>query len=120
MEVGDHPGGAQGIRHQGAAAGAKLDQQDRVGRALIAPDLGAPQADQFAEHLADFGRGDEVAARAERIAVHVVAMARVGQGFGHEVGDGDRPKAGDARAPGARPAGFVAPSSALGCVGPRQ
>ena len=39
------------------------------GRADLAPDFRRPQADQFAEHLRDFRRGDEIAVGAERIAV---------------------------------------------------
>ena len=58
--------GAQGIGHQGAAAGAELDQQHRIGRAEPLPIIGAPQADQLAEDLADLGRGDEIAARRRR------------------------------------------------------
>ncbi len=49
-----------------------------------------PQPEQFAEHLADLGRGDEVAARAERIARDVVAVVRMGQAHRHELPDRDR------------------------------
>src|SRR3546814_19038037 len=54
------------------------------------PGVGAPHAEQLAEHLADFRRGDEIAARrarrAEGIAVHVVAGPGMRQRLTHEVG----------------------------------
>jgi hypothetical protein len=40
--------------HHGSAPGAKLDQAEKIGRIQLPPDGGAPQPDQFAEHLADF------------------------------------------------------------------
>ena len=67
-------GGAQRVAHQRAAAGAELGEHEGVGAALVGPDLGRPEADQLAEHLADLGGGDEVARRAERIAGGVVAV----------------------------------------------
>ncbi len=50
------------IGHQRAAAGPELDQAKPVRRAHLRPRLDAPQPDQLAEHLADLGRGDEIAA----------------------------------------------------------
>src|SRR3546814_19753922 len=43
------------------------------------------EADQFAEHLADFGRGGEVARRAHRVAGAVIMLVRLR----HIMGDGD-------------------------------
>ena len=66
--------GAQRIAHHGAAAGTKFDQPHIFRRAHHLPDRGRPQPDQLAEHLADFRRGGEIAAGAERIARDVIAV----------------------------------------------
>ena len=58
----------QSVAHQRAAPGAKFDQPHRIGRAHRRPHFRRPEADQFAEHLADFGRRREIARRSERIA----------------------------------------------------
>ena len=55
------------------------------------PEVGEPDADQLAEHLADLGRGGEVALGAERIAGRVIMRVRLG----HVVGDRDRALGGD-------------------------
>jgi hypothetical protein len=39
----------------------------RLGAPGADPQVGEPQPDQLAEHLADLGRGDEVALGAERV-----------------------------------------------------
>ena len=57
--------GAQGIGHQGAAAGAKLHEMHRCRLAHQAPDMGAPQTEQLPEHLRHFGGGDKVSPLAE-------------------------------------------------------
>ena len=88
-------GGAQGVGHQRAAPRPELDQPDARRRADLAPDFGRPQADQFAEHLRDFRRGDEIAVGAERIARGVIALGRMGQGERHVALDRDRPFVGD-------------------------
>ena len=50
------------------------------------PNRSHPHADQLAEHLADLGRGDEVAAGADRIVGDVIAVLRMGQGEPHVIG----------------------------------
>ena len=82
--------GAQRVEHHGAAAGAKLDQAHILRRAHLPPDRGGPQPDQLAEHLADLGRGDEVAVGAERVARHVVAVVGMGEAQRHELPDRHR------------------------------
>ena len=74
--------GPQGIGHQGAAPGPQFHQPGIFRAALIGPGLHAPQAQHLAEHLADLRRGDEIAARAERIAGGVIA------GFGDRAAPG--------------------------------
>ncbi len=75
--------GPQGVVHQRAAPGAKFDEPDILRRVHLTPDGCHPQADQFAEHLADLGRGDEVAAGTQRIAIDVVAVLRMCQAEPH-------------------------------------
>ena len=58
---------------------------------MFAPGLDEEDADHFAEQLADFRGGDEIAAAAERIARPVIAMFRIGQAEGEIIGDADRP-----------------------------
>src|SRR3546814_8085197 len=74
---------AQGVDHQGAASGTEFDELAGRRAAEAQPGVGAPHADQLAEHLADLRRGDEVPAlrprRAEGIAVHVIAGGRMRQ-----------------------------------------
>ena len=82
------------VRHQRAAPRAELDERERAGRP-IAPDLDRPQAEEFAEHLADLRRGDEIARRAERIAGRVVAMHRMAEAERHVALDRDRAVGGD-------------------------
>ena len=50
-------GRAHGIAHQRAPAGAELGEHEGIGPALVIPDLGHPETDKLAEHLADLGRG---------------------------------------------------------------
>ncbi len=73
--------GAQHIGHQGAAAGPELGQREGRRRALIQPGLRQAQPDQLAEHLADLGRGGEIAGSAEGIAGGVIAVARDAAGI---------------------------------------
>jgi hypothetical protein len=86
MEPRHAGGGAQNIGHQRAATGAKLGQREGRGRALVKPALRKAQAQQFAEHLADLGRGGEIAARTKRVAGGVIAVLGVHQAIGHIVG----------------------------------
>ena len=83
-------GGAQQVRHQRAAARPELHQQARIGLAEIRPCAGEPQSDQLAERLADLGRGDEVAAGAERIVPRIVAERRMAERQRHEARGRDR------------------------------
>ncbi len=75
-EVGRNPGGAQGIGHQAAAAGAELSQDERRGLAHARPEIDTPKPDHLAEHLAHFWRGREVPAGAEGIALAVISTER--------------------------------------------
>ena len=50
------------------------------GRSHLLPHRRGPRADQLAEHLAHFRRGDEIAGRAERVARHVIAVPRMARG----------------------------------------
>jgi len=77
----------QRIRGERTAAGAQLDPGD-VGPPGAVPQIGAPQPDQFAEHLADLGRRGEVARRPQRIARRIIMRV----GGRHELGDRDRPR----------------------------
>ena len=83
---------AQGIAGQRSAARPELGV-DRVARRSGAfPAVGERGADDLAEHLADFRRRGEIAARAERIAGRVIISVA-----GLHIGlDGDRPFAPDA------------------------
>ena len=110
---------AQRVLHHGAAAGPELDDAQVFRRAHLLPDRRHPQPDHLAEHLADFRRGDEIAAGAERIAVGVIAVLAVGQAQRHVFGDRHRPGHGDAPADFAfQRRRFVMPCFAVGsgCV----
>src|SRR5690606_7284188 len=89
-KIGHAPEGAQHVGHQGAATGAELDQAERGRPSHAQPQIGAPEADQFAEHLANLRRRDEVAGGAEGIARGVIAEPGMAQGLGHVVGNRDR------------------------------
>ena len=95
QKVGPQACGAQQVAHQNAASGAKLDQMDRVGSAHRLPRRHDPDADQFAEHLRDFRRGDEIPLRSKTRPRGVIAGRRIMQAIGHELGRGDRPLFGD-------------------------
>src|SRR3546814_3417033 len=58
------------------------------GAAGTRPQVGDPDADHLAEHLADLGRGNEIARGAERVARRVIMRVR----GGHIVGDRRRPR----------------------------
>ena len=92
------PGGTQRVLHHGAAAGTDLDERHFIRRPHRLPHVCRPQPDQFAEHLADLRRGDEIAGRAERGAAIVVAVLRIVEAHGHEFGDRNRPRLRDAGA----------------------
>src|SRR5260221_10410397 len=70
---------AQRVRHQSAAAGAELGEDEGCRPAGAVPEIDAPQADQLAEDLADLRRSGEVAAPAERIARRVIAVFRMAE-----------------------------------------
>ena len=61
-------GRGQRVARQSAAPWAKLDLVDRLVAPGANPQIGQPQPDELAEHLADFRRGDKIARSAERIA----------------------------------------------------
>ena len=96
-EFRDDPGRAQRVAHQRAPAGPDLDQVDGARRTHARPHLGRPQADKLAEHLRDFRGGGEVAARAERIPVHVIAELGMGERERHVAFDRDRTVPADQR-----------------------
>src|SRR6478735_2601130 len=64
--------GAQHVGHQRSAPRPEFDQVDASRPAHRVPDLDHPRAEQFAEDLADFRGGDEVAMRPRRIARRVI------------------------------------------------
>ena len=111
----------QRILRQRPPARPELDIE-RVFRApRPGPDIRQPQTRHFAEHLADLGRGGEIAGRAKRIARGVIA----GVAFAHVTGDGHRPVLGDQPAEAVRQrgrngfahAGRVLPAPALPVAG---
>ena len=89
--------GPQRVAHQRAPARPQFDQPDGIWRAHGRPDLRRPKADQLAEHLRDLRRGGEIARRAERIAIHVIAVVGMGERQLHVALDGDRALEGDQR-----------------------
>ena len=89
MDLRHQPGAAHGAQRIGgerAAPGPELDIGDAVRAAGATPQIGAPDADQLAEHLADLGRGREIAGRAKRIAGGVIKGVR----RRHIIGDAHR------------------------------
>ncbi len=86
-----HPQRAQRIRHHGAAAGSELDQPQQRWRIDRLPYRRRPQPEQFAEHLAHFGRGGEVALASQRIARNIIAVLGMRQAQFHVAPDRHRP-----------------------------
>lgn len=64
---------AQRVLRQRPAPGPQLDIVDALAATHPHPQIREPQADQFAEHLADFGCRDKIALLAKGIAAGVVA-----------------------------------------------
>ena len=87
----DLPEYPQRVGGEGAASRAKLGV-NRIIAARAVPAIGEAGADHFAEHLVDFRRSSEVAARPERVAGGVI-MRVAG---GHIGLDTDRPGAANA------------------------
>ncbi len=83
--------GTQGVGHQGAAPRPQFDQAQGLRLAQLVPHRHAPGAEQFAEHLRDFRRGDEIARASDRITCGIDAVIRVMQRQRHELRDGNRP-----------------------------
>ncbi len=75
----------QRILRQSAAAGPEFDVVDALATAHPHPQIGQPQPDQLAEHLADFRRSDEIALFTQRIAAGIVARVA----FPHELREAD-------------------------------
>jgi hypothetical protein len=75
-----HP---QHVGHQGAATRAQFEQGEFLWAAHLLPEANEEKADQFAEHLADLWRRDEVASRAQWISALVIALGRVGEAQAH-------------------------------------
>ena len=88
-------GDAQHVAYQRAAAGTQFHQIKGWRLAHEFPGGDAPDADQFAEDLRDFRRGDEIARLAQRIARHVVAVSRMTEAQAHVAVERHRPVAGD-------------------------
>ena len=89
----DHIAGVKALR---AATGAKFGQREGRGGAKVQPVLREAEAQQFTEHLADFGGGGEISGRAKGIARGVIAVVGMQQAVGHVIGQCDRPRGGDA------------------------
>jgi hypothetical protein len=87
--------GAAGIRGERAATRSQLHEIDRRRRAHGRPHASAPDADQLAEHLGDLRRGEEIAARAQRVTGHVVAVTRMSETEPHVTVHGQRSLGGD-------------------------
>ena len=90
MHLGLEPGlghHAQRIGGERPAPRPKLDVDGIVRPARAVPAIGQRRADHLAEHLADFGRGGEIAGGAQRIAGRVIMRV----GLAHEDVDADRP-----------------------------
>ena len=88
----------QNVAHHGAATRPELHQVEAARRSHCPPHGGRPQPHQFAEHLADLRRGDEIAPRAERIPGGVIAALGMGQAKFHIWRHRDRTAALDAPA----------------------
>ena len=86
----DDPGRPQHVGHQRAPPRPELDQAQSRGCPHRLPEMGCPEPDQLAEHLADLGRRGEIALLPEGIARHVVAMARMAERKAHVAADADR------------------------------
>ena len=83
-------GGAQRVGGKRAAPRPQFDIM-KGGAARTGPQVGDPDADHFAEHLADFGRRGEIARGAERVARRVIMRVR----RRHIIGDRHRPRRGN-------------------------
>ena len=88
MEFGHCPTGPKHVRHERASSGAKLGKTHRPWRLTVEPGLRKCQPQEFAEHLADFWRGGEVAWRAEGIARGIVSEFGMQQTVRHVVRHG--------------------------------
>ncbi len=66
-------GRSQRIPRQRAAPRPQFDIMDALAATHPDPQISKPQPDQFTEHLADLGRGDEIALFAQRIAAGIIA-----------------------------------------------
>ena len=88
---------AHRVGHQRAASGPEFDDAHVLRRTHLFPDRGHPQPDHLAEHLADLGRGDEIAGGAERFVGEVISVFRMREtkphvfGERHWSGDVDQP-----------------------------
>src|SRR5215217_2946266 len=76
-------GGAQRILHQRTAAGAELEQGEARGLSHLLPEIDEEEADELAENLADLGRRDEIASRADGAAGGIVAVTRMAEAEPH-------------------------------------
>ena len=89
-------GRAQQVRHQRAPPGARLGKGETGRYALVHPSLRQRDAQKFAKHLCDFGRGGEIAGRAKGITGGVIAVGWMQQAFRHIVSHGNRADCADA------------------------
>ncbi len=95
VESGQRPRRPHCVGQHRSAARPELDQLHGRRRSHLPPHPRRPQSEQFAEHLADLRRSDEIAGAPERIAGHVVAMLGVSEAERHVARDRDRPARGD-------------------------
>ena len=80
VESGEVARGAQQVAHQGSAAGSQLHQLHLLGLSELLPLRDAPNADELAKDLVDFGRRDEMALfLSDHIAVVIETQGRVGE-----------------------------------------
>ena len=78
--------GSLRIMCQGAAPWTKLDIMAMIGRPVAQPQIGQPDTDNFAKHLADFRSGDEIAIFAKGVLAGII----MGIGDRHIVAERDR------------------------------
>ena len=107
--------GAQRILGQRPAARPQFDIDRIAGASRAHPDIRQPQTRHFAEHLADFGRGGEIAPtrfawRPQRVAGGVIARVA----FAHIARNRHRPVAFDQAAEDARKLGSASAHAACG------
>ena len=91
IEIGGKAGDdAQHVGHHRAASRPDLDKADIARRPMPLPGMDHEHADHLAEELADFRRGDEIAALSEGLATAVIAVFGVGEAKREVIRHADR------------------------------